>query len=208
MPSAIEKYRQVGDMRERGSGSACLEARWKRGDAVVDDVVDHRGISIGHRDYRIIKEGEETINTKQALTIASHERWKAINALTYYNAISSEREFIRGWNTGFGWLPDRVPGGGDHAGGVVDNRHTCGWCIRVSWSIPNNFRVRNKFIRVLLQYRTNHRTDGPEGGGLMFGMLDGCGERMGSVFVIVDPFWATLIYKVFETELRFKDINY
>ena len=33
---------------------------------VVDEVVDHRGISSGRRDYRTIKEGgEETINTQQ-----------------------------------------------------------------------------------------------------------------------------------------------
>ena len=32
---------------------------------VVDDVVDHRGIGIGRRDYRTIKEGGETINTQQ-----------------------------------------------------------------------------------------------------------------------------------------------
>ena len=30
---------------------------------VVDDVVDHRGIGSGRRDYRTIKEGGETINT-------------------------------------------------------------------------------------------------------------------------------------------------
>ena len=33
---------------------------------VIDDIVDHRGIGIGRRDYRTIKEGAETINTKQA----------------------------------------------------------------------------------------------------------------------------------------------
>ena len=49
MPSATDKNRQVGDMWERGSGSACLEARWKKGGTVVDDVVEHRGISIGRR---------------------------------------------------------------------------------------------------------------------------------------------------------------
>ena len=41
---------------------------WKldgRGTVVVD-VVDHRGIGIGRRDYRTIKEGEETINIKQS----------------------------------------------------------------------------------------------------------------------------------------------
>ena len=42
---------------------------WKldeRGGTIVDDVVDHRGIGIGRRDYRTIKEGGETINTKHA----------------------------------------------------------------------------------------------------------------------------------------------
>ena len=42
---------------------------WKldeRGGTVDDDVVDHRGIDIGRRDYRRIKEGGETINTRQA----------------------------------------------------------------------------------------------------------------------------------------------
>ena len=97
-----------------------------------------------------------------------------------------------------GWLPDRVSGGGrDHAGGVEDIRHTCGWCIRVSWTVLINFRVLNKFIRILQQYRTNHRTDGPEGDISRFGMLEGGGRYTGIVSVIVDPFWATFIYKVF-----------
>ena len=42
---------------------------------VVNDVVDHRGIGIGHRDYRAIKEGGETINTKHACqTIVLQDR--------------------------------------------------------------------------------------------------------------------------------------
>src|ERR1041384_6035522 len=65
--------------------------------------------------------------------------------------------------------------------------------------MPNNFRVQNKFIRILLQYRTNHRTDGPEGGGSMFGMPEGCGGGVGVGFVFSGPFWATLIYKVFRS---------
>ena len=42
---------------------------WKldgRGVTIVDDVVEHRGIGSGRRDYRTKREGEETINTKQA----------------------------------------------------------------------------------------------------------------------------------------------
>ena len=37
-----------------------------RGGTIVDDVVDHRGTGSGRRDYQTIKEGGETINTKQA----------------------------------------------------------------------------------------------------------------------------------------------
>ena len=33
---------------------------------IIDDVVDHRGTGSGRRDYRTIKEGEETINIKQS----------------------------------------------------------------------------------------------------------------------------------------------
>ena len=65
MPSAIEKYRKVVIY---GRGKGALLA-WKldgRGGTIVDDVVDHRSIGIGRRDYRTIREGEETINTKHA----------------------------------------------------------------------------------------------------------------------------------------------
>ena len=98
-----------------------------------------------------------------------------IDELTWYDDLSSKREFIRGVNyrlRGDYWTgcPE---GGKDQAGGFVDIRHICGLCIRGSWSIPNNFRVRNEFIRVLLQYQTNHQTNGLEGGGSMFDMLGG-----------------------------------
>ena len=39
---------------------------WKldgRGYTVVDEVVEHRGVGSGRRDYRTIREGGETINT-------------------------------------------------------------------------------------------------------------------------------------------------
>ena len=35
---------------------------------------------------------------------------------------------------------------------------------------------------------SDYRTGCPEGGGLMFGMLEGCGGGIGSVTLIVDPF--------------------
>ena len=51
---------------------------WKldsRGGTIVDDVVDHRSIGSDRRDYRTIKEGEETINTKHAYqTIVEQDR--------------------------------------------------------------------------------------------------------------------------------------
>src|SRR4051812_21862951 len=89
---------------------------------------------------------------------------------------------------------DELPVPGDYRtggpeGGIMSEvswtSDTCGWCIRVSRSIPNNFRVRNKFIRVLLQYRTNHRTNGPEGGGSMIGKLEGGGRPTNSVLLFI-----------------------
>ena len=40
-----------------GDGIGCLPGSSIVGGTVVDDIVDHRGIGIGHRDYRTIKEG-------------------------------------------------------------------------------------------------------------------------------------------------------
>ena len=45
-------------------GRDCLEAPLKRGRSVVNDVVDHRGISNGLGVYRR-EEGEETLNTRK-----------------------------------------------------------------------------------------------------------------------------------------------
>ena len=45
---------------------------WKldgRGGTIVDDVVDHRGISSGRRDYRTIKEGGRNNKYKASITI-------------------------------------------------------------------------------------------------------------------------------------------
>ena len=44
----------------------CLPESSTVGGTIVVDVAEHRGIGIGRRDYRTIKEGEETINTNQA----------------------------------------------------------------------------------------------------------------------------------------------
>ena len=49
---------------------------WKLdGSGTIVDEVDHRGIGIGRRDYRTIKEGGETVNTKHAYqTFAEQDR--------------------------------------------------------------------------------------------------------------------------------------
>ena len=45
-----------------------------------------------------------------------------------------------------------------------------------------------EFNRIFLRLRGDYRTDDPKGESLVCGMLEGCGEGMGSVFVIADPF--------------------
>src|SRR4051812_37403765 len=72
---------------------------------------------------------------------------------------------------------------GDHVGGVVDIRQMYGWCNRVSRTIPNNFRVRNKFIRSVYRYRAIIGLTAPEGDGSMFGMLEEGGRPTDTVFV-------------------------
>ena len=62
MPSA-RKYGK--GRRYLGKRMALLSWKLDGRGRVVDEVVDHRGIGIGQRDYRTIKEGEETINTQQ-----------------------------------------------------------------------------------------------------------------------------------------------
>src|SRR3954463_8906645 len=57
--------------------------------------------------------------------------------------------------------------------GIMDIRQTYRWCMRVSCTIPNNFRVRNKFIRSVYRYRAIIGLAVPEGNGSMFGMLEG-----------------------------------
>ena len=47
------------------------------------------------------------------------------------------------------------------------------------------------------------RTIETEGKGLMFAMLGTCGGQMDCVFEFVSSFWATFMYKVFGSELRF-----
>ena len=37
------------------------------------------------------------------------------------------------------------------------------------------------------------------GGCLVCGMLEGCGGGIGIIFITVDPFWATFVYKVFRS---------
>ena len=85
-------------MRERGSGSACLEARWKKGGTVVDDVLKHRGISIGRRTTGQ-REGGETINTQHSSnTNTTHGKHNVDGALTQYTVYCSEREIHPGTN--------------------------------------------------------------------------------------------------------------
>ena len=66
MPSATDKYRQVGDMWER---EVALLA-WKldgRGTVVDDIVVRGSGVVSGSNGvYRRLRGGEETVNTKQS----------------------------------------------------------------------------------------------------------------------------------------------
>src|SRR3954463_14697632 len=57
--------------------------------------------------------------------------------------------------------------------GIMDIRQTYRWCMRVSCTIPNNFCVRNKFIRSVYRYRAIIGLTVPEGDGSMFGMLEG-----------------------------------
>ena len=89
---------------------------------------------------------------------------------------------------------DESPVPGDYRTGCPEG----GVMLEVSWTsdtrvgcvsgVVDLFRTTFVFginSSGLQQYRTNHRTDGPEGDGPMFGMLEGCGERMGSVFVFV-----------------------
>ena len=53
------------DRRYLGKEMALLVWKLDGRGTVVDEVVDHRGIGSGHRDYQTIREGEETINTRQ-----------------------------------------------------------------------------------------------------------------------------------------------
>src|ERR1041385_7841022 len=62
MPSA-RKYGK--GRRYLGKRMALLACKLDGRGTVVDEVVDHRGISSGRRDYRTIKRGGETINTQQ-----------------------------------------------------------------------------------------------------------------------------------------------
>ena len=63
MPSANRQVktgrRYMGEVKGQ-----CLPGSSIVGGTVVDDVVDHKGIDIGRRDYRTIKQGEGGRNNK------------------------------------------------------------------------------------------------------------------------------------------------
>ena len=52
------------------------------------------------------------------------------------------------------------------------------------------------------------RTDEPKGESCMFAMLGMRGGRTGCVSRFVSSFWATFMYKVFPSELRFKRYDF
>ena len=65
MPSANRQIK-TGRRYEGEVKGHCLPGSSMVGGTIVDDVVDHRGIDSGRRDYQTIREGWETINTRQA----------------------------------------------------------------------------------------------------------------------------------------------
>src|SRR4051812_39740851 len=81
MPSATDKYRTIGDMWERGMALLA----WKldgRGGTIVDDVVDHRGIGSGRRDYRTIRGGR---NNKYKASNSNKCMTRHMNCKRYSN---------------------------------------------------------------------------------------------------------------------------
>src|SRR3954470_4018366 len=83
MPSATDKYRKVGDMWERGM--ALLAWKLDSRGTVVVDVVDHRGIGIGRRDYRTIREGGR--NNKYKAIIANNCNTRQMKSYRCSNAL-------------------------------------------------------------------------------------------------------------------------
>src|ERR1041385_1115252 len=80
---------------------------------------------------------------------------------------------------------DVLPAPGDYRTGCPEGKGSCqrcrGYrtnirgCIRVSGTIPDNYRVRNKFIRQVFTGIGKLSTDSPEGGMSMIGVLGGGG---------------------------------
>ena len=76
------------------------------------------------------------------------------------------------------------PEGGNHAGGVVDIRHTCGLCIMVVglfrttfvFEINSSWYCSSTGQFIVLAVR--------RGDGSMFGMLGGCGRATDTVLLI------------------------
>ena len=62
---------------------------------------------------------------------------------------------------------------------------------------------KGKNIRENIPGISHFRTNEPEGESCVFSMLGMCGGRMGCVSGFVSSFWATFMYKVFSSELRF-----
>ena len=63
--------------------------------------------------------------------------------------------------------------------------------------------VKGGNIRESIPGVSHFRTEEPKGKSCVFGMLEVCGGRTGCVSGFVLPFWATFMYKVFRSELRF-----
>src|SRR3954471_23196825 len=119
MPSATDKYRKVGDMWERGSGSACLEDG--RGTVVVV-VVESQGHRQRSSRLPDNKRGGRNNKYKAIIAIKSIPRKMTCNRCSNVGTMhvarngdsSGDESPVPGdYRTG---CPE---GGGDYAGGVV-----------------------------------------------------------------------------------------
>ena len=63
--------------------------------------------------------------------------------------------------------------------------------------------VKGENIRESIPGFSRFWTDEPEGESCEFAMLGMCGGQTGSVSGFVSSFWATFMYTVFSSELRF-----
>ena len=79
-----------------------------------------------------------------------------------------------------------------------DNKQRYGCSNAMLHDTGKGGNIRESFTGV-----RHFRTDETHGKGCMFAMLGRCGGRTGCVSGFVLSFWATFMYKVFSSELRF-----